>query len=85
MQLTRTPKVSHRTVPIVISGATFAVTIRWNDNDWEGFEVDDIQPVSGQTFDPQGYTRDDVADAISEKCMDMLDEIVAGGLEGDSE
>ena len=61
------------------------MTIRWNDNDWEGFEVDDIQPVSGQTFDPQGYTRDDVADAISEKCMDMLDEIVSGGLEGDSE
>ena len=81
--LTRTPMVSHRTVPIVVSGATFSVTIRWNDGDLDGFEVDDSQPVNGQTFDPHGYTREDVEDAINEKCVAMLGEIVASGFNED--
>ena len=72
-----------RTVPIVVSGATFAVTIRWYNGDQDGFAVDDIQPIAGQTFDDQGYTMDDVRDAIDEQCMEMLDEIVASGFNED--
>ena len=79
----RTPVIHTRTVPIVVSGATFSVTIRSNDGDWEGFDIDDIQPVSGQTYDPQGYTREDVEDAINEECIKYLAEIVASGFNED--
>ena len=65
----------------MVSGATFSVTIRWYDGDHEGFDVDDIQPIAGQTFDDQGYTMDDVKDAIDEQCMELLDEIVASGFD----
>jgi len=82
--LTAQRTVMHkRTVPIVVSGATFSVTIRWSDGDQSDWDIADIQPVAGQTYDDQGYTMDDVRDAIDERCMELLDEIVSSGFDAD--
>ncbi len=73
--------VHYRTVPIIVSGATFSVTIKCYDGDWEGFEVNSITPNGGSTWDMQPYLQEDIRDAIEQKCIDMLDEIVASGFD----
>ena len=78
------PIPHYRTVPIVVSGATFAVTIKCCDGDWAGFEVDTVTPNGGSTWDMQPYLQDDVREAIEEKCIDMLDEIVASGFDSET-
>ena len=83
MTAERAVMVTRRTVPIVVCGATFSVTLRWNDADWEGYDVEGIVAQNGQTYDDQGYTMDDVRDAIDEECLRHLDEIVASGFNED--
>ena len=78
-----TAMVNRRTIPIVVDGATFSVTLRWNDGDLDGFDVDHIEPNGGSTWDMQPYLQDDIREAINEKCVELLDEIVASGFNED--
>lgn len=78
-----TAMVNRRTIPIVVDGATFSVTLRWNEGDLDGFDVDRIEPNGGSTWDMQPYLQDDIREAINEKCVELLDEIVASGFNED--
>ena len=75
-------KYTHRrTVPIVVSGTTFSVTIKWHEGDLADFDVERIVPNGGADGDEQGYMMEDVRDAIEDQCVELLDELVASGFD----